>query len=99
MSSMLPAHVYGFGALASTGSSVHRVSSVCDDQVSELQGRLRAARRVEVAIILGGASVSIAQTLLDAAGYRRAATILSVTTTALGALYAAGRLLQDEPSL
>lgn len=77
------------------GSSISQVADICapqETEVERLRKELTAARRVETAIIVGGATVSVTAMILSANGYDKAATMLTVAGTITGAIFAVLRL-------
>ena len=57
---------------------------------------LKAARRTELYITLGGGAVSLVTLMLTAAGYTRAATAVSAVGIITGTIYAAVRLAEGD---
>ena len=88
--------VYGFGqAPVHTTTSLPSEQSICPQVEAQYRHAIATAKRTELAILFGGAAVSIGTTLLAHLGYRTTATYLGVSATLVGAIYAGIKLTEE----
>lgn len=85
-----------FVALGAIDSSVSQVDSLCAQERTQLRRDLKASRRVEMTVIVGGALVTLLTLALDELGHRQLAKALGAIATLGGAAYAVLRLSSED---
>lgn len=85
-----------FVALGAIDSSVSQVDSLCARERTQLRHDLKASRRVEMTVIVGGALVTLLTLALDELGHRQLAKALGAIATLGGAAYAVLRLSSED---
>ncbi len=80
-------------------TSLDQIPDICapqEAQVVALRQQLGLARRVELGIILGGATASLGAYILNEMGHTQAASGVTIAAIIIGAAYSAVRLYQED---
>lgn len=68
-------------------------------EIAHLRRQLRAAKQVEVALIAGGAALTVATLVLQSKGYKQEAVWVTIAGAVSGAIFAGLRLFEEDTML